>query len=547
MASDPALPVRLPSAMEFRVLLKKDLEELAVKWELVMPGTLGKPEMQEFLKKHMDLPAHWGEIALREKRQHEAEREERLRKEHWAKVEAENAQREKEREEKEREREERRQLRAHELRVEQIKNGVPVGHPGFDLKYAEHSVPRFEEEAVDVFFSAFENVASDLDWPQEKWALLVQRALVGKAQQAYSSLEGASARDYGKLKEAVLAAYGSVPDEYRKKFRVYRRGDGESHMEVCQQQGIRMNRWLASIKAVSAEEVKEAFHLEQFRNTLHTDLEVYVAERAPKTAKEAAEMADAWEVIHYGRTGRGRGELSRTPEGNVGYYNGDGERRGQQAKKGAGSSRNQRSGNGERSQGPREWKNRSPQPEIRCYGCKKLGHPISKCPDLGRREERERAVCLVAIQTQSSGTGPVGDEPGLDRPVGGDPLCSLPVTPGAIAEWEGGPEVKIRVLRDTGAEQSLLQVGWLSLPPPAGRQPQCVAVNLRGGDRPFSPERGFPTFRTGVGYGDGGNGGHAAEEAGGNGGSPGARERPGRYRVEQGTHSPPGGTPSCGH
>ena len=497
MASDPALPARLPSVGEFRVLLKKGLQELAVKWEVEMPGQLGKSEMQEFLKKYLDLPAHWGELAqiekdraLKEKRQQDTEREEKLRKEHWAKVEAEDRQREKEREEKEKEREERekereerKQVRAHELRIEQAKYGVPVGHSGFDLKYAEHSVPRFEEEAVDVFFSAFENVAADLDWPQEKWALLVQRALVGKAQQAYSSLKGASARDYGKLKEAVLAAYGSVPDEHRKKFRVYRRGDGESHMEVCRQQGIRMNRWLASIKAVSVEEVKEAFHLEQFRNTLHTDLEVYVAERAPKTAREAAELADAWEVIHYGGTGRGRGELSRTPEGNVGYYNGDVERRGQQVKKGAGSSRNQRSGNGERpsAQGPREWKNRSPQQEIRCYGCKKLGHPISKCPDLGRREEREKAVCLVAIQTQSSRTGPMGDEPGLDRPAGGDPLCSLPVTQGAIAEWEGGPEVKIRVLRDTGAEQSLLQVGWLSLPPFRLQTAPVCCCQLSGG------------------------------------------------------------------
>merc|ERR1712131_504109 len=173
------------------------------------------------------------------------------------------------------------------------------------LGHAERSVPRFDEESVDVFFDAFENVATELEWPRERWVLLVQRALTGRAQQAYAALDHAAARDYDTLKDAVLAAYGSVPDEHRKKFRAHQRGVGESHLEVYRLLKTLMTRWLTAIQANTGEEVKEAFLLEQFCRGLPRELELYVAERAPKTAKEAAELADSWEVIHYGLTGRG--------------------------------------------------------------------------------------------------------------------------------------------------------------------------------------------------------------------------------------------------
>merc|ERR1711895_335309 len=193
----------------------------------------------------------------------------------------------------------------HEFRMEQAKKGVFATAPTFDLRNAERSVPRFDEASVDVFFDAFENVATELEWPRERWALLVQRALTGQAQQAYAALDHAAARNYDTLKDAVLAAYGSVPDEHRKKFRTHQRGTGESYLEVYRFQKTLMTRWLTAIQAKTVEEVKEAVLLEQFCRVLPRELELYVAERAPKTAKEAAELADSWEVIHYGLTGRG--------------------------------------------------------------------------------------------------------------------------------------------------------------------------------------------------------------------------------------------------
>ena len=97
---------------------------------------------------------------------------------------------------------------------------------------------------------------------------------------------------------------------------------------------------------------------------------------------------------------------------------------------------------------------------------------------------------MVAIQT---------------HPQGGT-SCSLPVIPGTIAVSEDGPEKEIKVLRDTGAEQSLLQVGWLPLPSPARGKSQRAAVNVRGGRGTFSPEGDIPANQSGGRHGDSGNG-----------------------------------------
>ncbi len=39
----------------------------------------------------------------------------------------------------------------------------------------------FDEKAVDIFFEMFEKVAIESEWPEEKWPLLVQNVLTGKA------------------------------------------------------------------------------------------------------------------------------------------------------------------------------------------------------------------------------------------------------------------------------------------------------------------------------------------------------------------------------
>ena len=362
--------------------------------------------------------------------------------------------------------------------------------PRFKLEAAERMVPQFNEEEVDVFFDAFERVAKELEWPRERWALLVQRALKGKAQHAFAALD--TAMDYEALKAAVLAAYGGVPEEYRRKFRSYQRLPGESHLDLCRRQSILLTRWLNSSDINSLEDLKELVLMEQFRNCISRDLSVYLLERETKEVQKAAKLADAWEVIHYGGIGRGAPGEDR---------DGGSSRLSRQALRPGDRRRYPASCSPDRRQAEGGWRSPSagnepggPRPssqDVRhdpvCHECHKSGHIRPHCPDLRRRrspdpKERAQAVYLVRTRTQSPETGLLCQEKDVEKRE------TLFVTPGSVALTQDSPEVPVQILRDTGASQSILLVGTLDLPPPppGGRMVDLVGL---GGDLGACPVR----------------------------------------------------------
>ncbi|TWW74537.1 hypothetical protein D4764_14G0005400 [Takifugu flavidus] len=56
---------------------------------------------------------------------------------------------------------------------------------GFDVSKNVSLVPAFREAEVDSYFSAFERIASALNWPRDMWPVLLQCKLVGKAQEIF--------------------------------------------------------------------------------------------------------------------------------------------------------------------------------------------------------------------------------------------------------------------------------------------------------------------------------------------------------------------------
>lgn len=82
----------------------------------------------------------------------------------------------------------------------------------FDVGKHISFVPVFRETEVEAYFGSFERIAAALNWPVSVWAVLLQCELVGKAQEACSTL---SVEDYEKVKNAILRAYDLVPEAYR--------------------------------------------------------------------------------------------------------------------------------------------------------------------------------------------------------------------------------------------------------------------------------------------------------------------------------------------
>lgn len=78
----------------------------------------------------------------------------------------------------------------------------------------------------------FEKVAMECEWSEEKWPLLVQSVLTGKVQRAVAALDNRVGLEYDTLRKAVLEAYGSIPEAYRRQFRQLRRQQGDSYLDL---------------------------------------------------------------------------------------------------------------------------------------------------------------------------------------------------------------------------------------------------------------------------------------------------------------------------
>ena len=468
-----AIPASITSK-RFRTLTLEEMGEMSQKGGVEQKDISTRRNLLAKLVRELyDLDAIWADQKAKADRHREKEKEEVARNDRIRKEEAE-LQLERESREADRRTERERALQK----------------PRFKLEAAERMVPQFNEEEVDVFFDAFERVAKELEWPRERWALLVQRALKGKAQHAFAALD--TAMDYEALKTAVLAAYGGVPEEYRRKFRSYQRLPGESHLDLCRRQSILLTRWLNASDINSLEDLKELVLMEQFRNCISRDLSVYLLERETKEVQKAAKLADAWEVIHYGGIGRGAPGEDR---------DGGSSRLSRQALRPGDRRRYPASCSPDRRQAEGGWRSPSagnepggPRPssqdvshDVWCHECKKPGHIQPHCPDLRRRrspdpKERAQAVRLVRIRTQSPETGSLCQDKDVEKRE------TLFVTPGSVALTQDSPEVPVQILRDTGASQSILLVGTLDLPPPppGGRMVDLVGL---GGDLGACPVR----------------------------------------------------------
>ena len=114
-------------------------------------------------------------------------------------------------------------------------------HPPLDRASAIDSatnirlVPPFQEKKVDKYLAHFEKVADSLNWPKDGWVLLLQSALVGKAQEIYGSQSVEQSSNYEHVIEAILKAYELVPEAYRQKFSNYLKYDSKTHVEFARE------------------------------------------------------------------------------------------------------------------------------------------------------------------------------------------------------------------------------------------------------------------------------------------------------------------------
>lgn len=324
-------------------------------------------------------------------------------------------------------------------------------------------LPKFNERDPDVFFSLFENVASDREWDDEDKILLLQTVLVGKAQEAFVALPTTERKNYQCVKDAVLKCYELIPEAYRQRFRNWRKSDRQTHAEIARELSSFFHRWCTAEGISNFDDLCDLVILEQFKNILPERIATYVGEHQVRTAAQAAVLADNFVLMHKNpmREHPPRHEYSRREHRpgrpNTGPFN-------------AGffwrpdSTRN---------------RVRDMDADNKCHYCLEMGHWKKECPMLSARNKSKAgsskpvgcASSVFATKLQHC----VGSQEALltapdrqqtnvqvgkidgDKTAVSDVVDYTPfITEGFVSLVDDAQKVPVRILRDTGASESFI-------------------------------------------------------------------------------------------
>ena len=261
--------------------------------------------------------------------------------------------------------------REHELKMATLGIHTPKDKSSvFDPARNIRLVPPFQEKEVDKYFAHFEKVADSLNWPKESWVLLLQSVLVGKAQEIYGSLSVEQSSNYEHVKEAILKAYELVPEAYRQKFRNYLKYDSKTHVEFAREKENLFNRWCHS-KEIGQDfkKLKQMVLLEEFKDKVRPDIRSHLDEQKVEELEKAAIMADDYALTHKMSSKSGNPQQKR--------YHGSGNREN--------ISRNMddRKRQGKSTENVGLVSKVEPLKPISCGHCGKPGHIITNCWKLG--------------------------------------------------------------------------------------------------------------------------------------------------------------------
>ena len=261
--------------------------------------------------------------------------------------------------------------REHELKMASLGIHTPKDKSSaFDPARNIRLVPPFQEKEVDKYFAHFEKVADSLNWPKESWVLLLQSVLVGKAQEIYGSLSVEQSSNYEHVKEAILKAYELVPEAYRQKFRNYLKYDSKTHVEFAREKENLFNRWCHS-KEIGQDfkKLKQMVLLEEFKDKVRPDIRSHLDEQKVEELEKAAIMADDYALTHKMSSKSGNPQQKR--------YHGSGNREN--------ISRNMddRKRQGKSTENVGLVSKVEPLKPISCGHCGKPGHIITNCWKLG--------------------------------------------------------------------------------------------------------------------------------------------------------------------
>ena len=374
------------------------------------------------------------------------------------------------------------QLKLKAMDLEKLKNMEKHPTHEFDVSRNIRLVPPFKDTDIDKYFLHFEKVADSLKWPPDVWTLLLQSVLSGKAQEVYSSLSLEQSQQYQEVKSAILKAYELVPEAYRQKFRNTRKEDSQTFVEFAHDKEVLFERWCTSQNVKqNYENLRQLILLEEFKRCVHPDIRSHIDEQHVKDLHKAAELADDYSLTHKGSFHKGAAQYTSSQKKR---FNSGSQSFSKSVMCDEKAEQFDKNTSTKASENPDDQRKDSSKKKVVCSYCKKVGHHISECWYLEKKNSKAKPDALPAILSRENvgqsvenimTDGAVFDKDGTMKQY------KHFISEGFVFSKVKTPKHPIKILRDTGASQSLLLEGVLPLSDESNTDTSVIIQGVEGG------------------------------------------------------------------
>ena len=158
-------------------------------------------------------------------------------------------------------------------------------------------MPCFNEskDDMDAYLQRFERFAELCKWEGSDWALHLSALLSGRALEVYARLPADKAKDFKKLKIALLRRYDLTLDGFRRKFYEARRESDEGGLEYLSRTSRYLTRWIQLAEVDETfQDLKELLIKKQFLSTCEAGLSVHIRDKGKLTLEEVGKAADRY-------------------------------------------------------------------------------------------------------------------------------------------------------------------------------------------------------------------------------------------------------------
>ena len=277
----------------------------------------------------------------------------------------------------------------------------------------------------------------------------MQSTLVGKAREAYSALSIEESCQYEVVKASVLKVFELLSEAYRQKFRSTTKQESQTYVEFAREKETLFNRWCTSKEINNLEQLRQLLLVEEFKKCLPNEVKTYLDEKKVETLSQAAVLADDYILTH--KSISNPKPLSTQMNSHAEPFH-----------------PNPKTGQNQ----PRGYTGSAPgniRPQLRfsqtlpkgpkCYHCRKRGHVMADCWYLKGPNQGSTKPTMMSVKAHANTVS----ETVLSNLI--HPAVPQEYRPflscGYVCLLDSNVEEPIMILRDTGANQSLLLEGTL--------------------------------------------------------------------------------------